>query len=1566
MGTPAPQYSSGKRIALPPITPVERSRRLPVSFAQQRLCFLDQWEGVNQAYYIAFGFHLRGDLDSGVLRRALDRIVARHESLRTTFIIADGDAVQQIGSREHSRFQLAEHDLRGVENAEVECERLMQQEVSAEFDLERGPLIRGCLVRHSKEEHVLLISMHHIVSDGWSIGVWRNELSILYRAFLHEGDDPLPALNIQYADYAVWQRECVASDILPSQTNYWKEALAGIPVLLEIPTDRPRPPRQDYAGGFVRFALDETVTAGLKQLARRHGTTLFMTLLAGWVILLARLSGECDVVVGTPVGNRARAEIERLIGFFVNMLALRLNVTGLLQTGQALALVKEQVLAAQRNQDLPFEQVVEIVRPERSLSHTPLFQVMFAWQKFAAGDLVLPHLKVESLDLEAARRMSKFDLSLVLHDENGTIAGGLEYAHSLFDAVTVERYLGYYRALLQGMIAAETRAVDELPMLGKRERDQILYQWNDGSEDYACNKCVHTLFEEQVERTPDAVALLYQDQQLTYSELNRQANRLAHYLRGLGVKPDTRVGVCLERSPEMVVGFLAIWKAGGAYVPLDPAYPSERLLYMLEDSTPIVLLTEAHLKQRLQPLPATVSTVDVADTLAWSNQPECNLQHGGAGLHPEHLAYVIYTSGSTGQPKGVLIEHGNVARLFAATHAWFQFRESDVWTVFHSYSFDFSVWEIWGALLYGGRLVVVSRDTARSPDEFYKLVCWEKVTILNQTPSAFRAFTAAQANSDETHRLRHVIFGGEALELATLRPWYKQNPGGQTRLVNMYGISETTVHVTYRPLEACDSETPAGCPIGCRIPDLKVYILDRHGEPVPVGVRGELYIGGAGVARGYLNRPELTAERFLPDLYTPEAGARMYKTGDVGRWLAEGNIEFLGRNDAQVKIRGYRIELGEIEARLLDHRHIREAVVEVRGEGAEKRLLAYYTTKRLQAEIAAGELRTYVAGRLPEYMVPAAYIRLDAMPLTANGKLDRQALPEAEADAHASRQYEAPQGEVERAVAAIWAEVLQLERVGRYDSFFELGGHSLLAMRVISRLQKKLQVKIAPTDLFARPELVAFSCVVASASRTAVPLLTRVEPRDQLELSFAQQRLFFLDQLEPGSSAYNVPYAVRLKGILNLHAVRETVGEIVRRHEVLRTTFAQSDAGPVQMIHPHTEFPVGFEDFSCLHAAVREGAMRQRVQQEAERPFDLMHGPVYRVRILQLGADDHVLLMVRHHIVTDGWSEHILLQEFARLYAAFSAGAPSPLQEPVLQYADFAVWQRKWLQGPLLGQQLDYWKTALQSMQGLELPVDSAGSNPTYANRRMPFSLTTGLAQKVRRLSQSEGVTLFMTLTSAFHLLLGWYANQDDVSTGTDVANRNRPEIEGMIGFFVNQLVLRTSLAGDPTFSELLQRVRTATLGAYAHQEIPFEKVVEELSPNRMSDRLPLFNVKLVFQNTPAAELSLPGLQLEQIPVAPLAAKYLLLFTLRESAGTVHGLLECQRDKFEENTIDLLLSLFREILNIAVESPGVRLSAMKERLHTLKELHQRKQRASLQHELKRRLAFTKRKDVSLA
>ncbi|HEY6348111.1 MAG TPA: amino acid adenylation domain-containing protein [Candidatus Angelobacter sp.] len=1511
---------------LPPIISAERNQRIPLSFSQQRLWFLAQIEGGSQAYLSPVGLHFKGQLDRAALQRALDRIVERHEALRTTFTLIDEEPVQRIASVADSRFHLLEYDLRRHPDIRVEHDRLVAQESNAPFDLEAGPLVRGRLIRASEDEYTLVINMHHIVSDAWSNAILFNELSSLYGAFRRGEADPLPELPVQCADYALWERRWMEGEAGRQQGEYWKRILQGAPALLELPTDHARPSRQDYSGESEALVLNQALTTELKELSWRHGTTLYMTLLAGWAVLLSRLSGQQDLVIGAPVAGRERAEIEGLIGFFLNTLTLRVNVSGAPPVAELLKRAREVALGAQQNQTFPFERVVQIVRPERSLGHNPLFQVMLSWQNVPEGTLAFPGLEAR---LEPTPyHPAIFEITLTLQEAGGRIAGEMEYATALFEPATIRRYGEYFRRLLQGLVAGDMQPVDLLPLLSSEERRQLVYGWNDTADDYASNKCIHELFEEQVERTPQAVAVMYEGRKLTYLELNARSNQLAHYLRKQGVSADARVGLCVERSLEMVVGILGILKAGGAYVPLEPSYPQERLQYMISDSHAMVVLTQGALADRLAEMGAPLLRLD-ADQEVLHGCTEENPQRDEVELTPNSLAYVIYTSGSTGKPKGVMNEHAAVVNGLLWARDTYGTSSEDRFLQKTPFSFDVSVWEFLLPLFSGAQLLMARPGGHTDPQYLKTMLDRERITTVHFVPSALQMFLEHGVSAGACGELRRVFSSGEALSYGLQQRFLAALP--HVELHNLYGPTEAAVHVT---AWWCQPGLHEGVvPIGRPIANMRMYVLDNYLQPVPEGVVGELYIGGAGVARGYLNRPELTAERFLKDPFVQDAedagepGARMYRTGDLGRWQADGSIEFLGRNDFQVKMRGYRIELEEIESQLQSYAGVREAAVMAREDvPGEKRLVAYYTIAENRngetgEAVGAEALRTWLAAKLPEYMVPAAYVRMEQMPLTGSGKLNRKALPKPEGSAYAQRGYAAPESDTERALAASWADLLHVERVGRQDNFFALGGHSLLAVRVLARIRQQMGVAVTVSEMFARPVLADLACHLDGAVRAELPPIVRVDRGQQLPLSLAQQRLFFLAQMEEVSKAYHMPMGLRLKGRLDAGTLRRVLDRIVARHESLRTTFTLIDGEPVQRIASPADSRFHLLKHDLRRHLHAQAAYDRLLAEEANTSFDLKAGPLVRGRLISESEDEHTLLVTMHHIASDGWSMGIFCDEVSKLYMAFCQGEEDPLPELPVQYADYAVWERKWLEGEVLTQQGEYWKKVLQGAPPLlDLPTDYVRpEQQDYRGGFQEFVLDEGLTAQLKDLSRRQGTTLYMTVLAGWAALLARLSGQEDLVIGTPVAGRERVEIEGLIGFFVNTLALRVDLNGPPTVTELLKRVREVTLGAQHNQNLPFERVVEIVRPERSLGYNPLFQATLAWQNMPGGVLLLPGVEakpLDSMPYRP--AKFDLTLFLQEKNGAITGGLEYAAALFEPVTVSRYGEYFRRLLQAMV------------------------------------------------
>ena len=1471
----------------------------PLSYGQQQLWLLHQLYPENCAYIDAFAVHIEGSVNHAALRHSLEEIVRRHAILRTVFRNT-GNGVQQFVQAADD-FEIPLIDIADA-NA---LEHALQNAGREPFDLANESGLRVQLLRMEDDEqrHVLLLVMHHIANDGWSLGVLIRELSALYGTYAHNAGPALPELPFQYGDYALWQRQWLTGEVLEELLQYWRTQLNGI-VPLEPATDYPRPAVFSYRGAIEFMELESSMVERLSAFSRAEGVTVFMTLLTSFHVLLARWTRQWDISVGSPVANRNSEEVERLVGLFMNVLVLRAQLSPDQSFREALRLGRKMTLEGYAHQELPFERLVEELVPERDLARNPLFQVLFVLQNAARPELKLGNVSPRAGALDNGT--SKFDLSVLVEENGSGLRVRSEYNIDLFHAESMKRMLRYWQTLLESAIAVPEQSLSELPLMRENEQRQVLVEWNQTQLTYDRNKCLHQLFEEQTLRTPDQMAVLNTERYLTYRELNSQSNQLARYLMKLGVGPETCVGICMERTPEMVVGLLGILKAGGAYVPLDPNYPVERLEYMLADAQAPVLVTQGSVASQTANYQGKVVFLD-RDRELIGRESESGVD---AGVTTQNLAYVIYTSGSTGKPKGVCVAHANVVNFCAAMDLYNGGQTGGRLLSVTSISFDMSIYEVFWTLTRGFQVkladpvMLFSGDTASVLPEF-------EATHLQCTPS----MATMLLNDSKAKRLlapvQHVVLGGEIIPVATIEELRSLTAAV---IFNGYGPTETTVYsAVYRIGEQPDSRIPIGKPVG----NTQLYILDEQGKALPPGVLGELTIGGAGIARGYMGRPELTAERFVPDPFSSVEGSRLYRTGDLARWRNDGELEILGRIDQQVKVLGYRIEPGEIEKLLLEVDGVRRCVVVVREDRAgEKRLVAYIVPEEGK-EISAKELRVYLKERLPDYMVPAAYVSLAELPHTPSGKTDRKALPKPEFDVD-EHEYAGPRNTVEEVICGIWAETLNHKRVGIHDNFFELGGQSLLAMQVISRLRNVFGVELPLRALFETRTVAGLAeriAQMAGMEQAATPLLVRA-PRDgYLPLSFAQQRLWFLDQLEPGNAAYNMPFGFRAVGQLDEEVLRRSVREIVQRHEVLRTSFPSVDGKPVQHIKTDFEPEIEVMDLGSTPEPEREEYIRQIYKEERLMEFDLGSGPLMRVKLLRLTERDHVLLVIRHHIIGDGWSNGIMMREFSQLYTAYVQEQEGALPELRIQYADFAVWQRQWLQGEVLQRQLEYWRQQLLEIDPLELPVDyPRKASENYAAATLEWKLSEELSAALRDLGKQQGFTLFTLLAAGFQLLLARYSGQRDIAVGTPIAGRRWAEIEGVMGFFVNTLVLRANASGRQRVREFLNHVHQITLDAYQHQDVPFEKLVEELHPDRDLSRTPLFQAMLVFENVLPAELELPGLKIFELKTDVDVAKFDLLLKVDDSGPGIRGGLVYRTELFMPSTVTRLLRHFERLL----------------------------------------------------
>jgi amino acid adenylation domain-containing protein len=1507
----------------PRIVPVSRQGELPLSFAQQRLWFIDQLEPGGSAYNMPFAVRLEGELDLPAFAAALSELGRRQESLRTIFPCVLGRPVQVVLPAAPILPAVVDLGTLSRSLAAQESERLTRMEAAGPFDLDRGPLLRVQLLRLSRNEHLALATLHHIIADGWSLGVLFREIAALYEAFRERRPSPLPELPIQYVDFAVWQQAWLQGEVLEEHLGAWWRLLEGLPSQLDLPTDRPRPSRPSYRGGSRKVNLGANLSRDLLTLSRRCGATLFMTLLAGFQALLGRYAGRDDIPVGSPIANRNRWETEGLIGFFVNMLVLRGDLSGPPSFRTLLARTRTVALAGYAHQDLPFEKLVELV-PERDLSTSPLFQVLFVLQNAPPARLLLPDLALEPLTIESAA--AQFSLSLELMESNGILTGTIDYSRDLFDGATIERLMGHWTTWLRAAVAEPDRRISALPLLGSAERHQVVSEWNENGVRPPRNPSIVAMFERRVDLAPHSPALFHVGRRLTYGELDLRANRLAHRLLRLGVGPDVRVAVLTERSPELIVALLGILKAGGTYVPLDVAYPEERLAFMLEDSAAPVLLTQSGLAGRLPGRVRHALFLDLED-LAGESAERPRLD-----IRPNQLAYVIYTSGSTGRPKGGMISHHALTSYTETVLPIYGVQPGDRVLQFCSISFDTSLEEI-SPCLTGGAELVLRTDTMMESMAVFLATCRRWSVTVMALPTPFWHEIVAKLDTDGLSlppSLRLIVLGGERALPERLSSW-RRHAGEHARLINTYGLTESTITSTVGHLDGPSlSELQGEVSLGRVIPDTEIYLLDREGNPAPIGLAGELCVGGGLLARGYQNRPEVTAERFVPHPFSSLPGNRLYRTGDLARVLPNGELVFLGRGDRQVKVRGYRIELEEIEGRLLSHPGVESAVLLLREDRpGDKQIVAYLVFRR-QPGPRPGELRAFIRETLPDYMVPAAFVVLDAVPLTPNGKVDRRRLPAPELPASQESRFEALTP-IEGIVAGIWSDALGLPRVGVGDNFFELGGHSLLATQVLSRLQRAFGIELPLRRLFEVSTLADLALAVEEirwgTSLPAPPLVPA--PREgELPLSFAQQRLWVVDPLAPGSAASTLPFAVRLTGELDLPVFAAALSELVRRQESLRTVFPSLLGRPVQAVLPAAPMCPELIDLSGLPADLAGSEAERLVAEEAERSFDLAHGPLLRLKLLRQFRDEHLVLATLHPIAGDLRSVEILVRELAALYGAFRARRPSPLPEPPVQYADFAVWQRGWLRGEILEGRLEAWRRLLDGMPGpLDLPSDRPRPSRSISRGgSRGLDLGEELSRDLQTLSRRSGATLFITLLTGFQALLGRHAGRDAVAVGSPFANRNLWETEGLIGCFANTLMLRGNLSGQPSFRMLLERTREVTLEAYACQDLPFEKVVEALAPERHLSASPFFDALFVLRNASPTRFALADLLLESVPIESRVVPFSLGLDLEESDRGVAGTIQYSRDLFDGTTIERWMGHLTHWLRAAVAEPDRRIS----------------------------------------
>ncbi len=1505
---------------------VEEAIVFPASYAQRRLWFFDQFEPGSPYYNIPMAVKLKGPFRYDILSKTINEIIKRHEILRTTFASIDGEPVQVIS--EPFELDIPVIEIQGEKENEIENKiyELARIEARKPFNLKELPLIRLTVLRVTDNENVLLLTMHHIISDGWSMGILVNEITTLYRAFYNGEESPLPELEIQYADFSEWQHEYLKGEVLQKQLNYWKEQLGDIPPVLELPTDRPRPNIWTNEGASFTEILQPSYVERIKQIGYKEGATLFMTLIAVFDILLSKYSGQRDITVGTPIANRTLKETEPLIGMFINTLVLRNKIDYDKSFREFLREVKDVNLKAFENQDVPFELIVDELQPDRDMSYSPLFQVMFILQNAPVNATIVPELELSTINVDMGTATS--DITFSLSEGRNGISISVEYNTDLFDESTIRRMVRHYKNIIDEVSSNPEIHIKNIKLLSDEELNTILYEWNSKNLKRPVETGIHQLFEKHASATPQNIAVVDTEKSYTYGELNEKANLIAHELRKYGAGPDKIIGILLDKSVDLMAAVLGVLKSGAAYLPIDPTYPQEKIDYMLEDSGTAIIITESVNTELISG--KNIKSVLIDDPVIKSG--EGIIENLDLKIDDKNLAYMIYTSGSTGKSKGTMIQHESIVNAYLAWEMDYNLlTQARNHLQMASFSFDVFTGDWTRALCSSGKLVLVPRSMLLDAESLYRLMVKEKINIAEFVPAVLRNLIQYVEEKNLKLDFFNALIAGSDVWYVNEYKKIKSFCGEKTRLINSFGLTEATIDSTFFEADELNVADEKLVPIGKPFANMPIYILDDYLNPVPVGVRGELFVGGIGVARGYLNRPDLTAERFIPDPFSSLPGARMYKTGDVARYLPDGNIEFLGRKDYQIKLRGYRIELGEIETAIGKYRNIKDSVVIAREDKpGDKKLVAYIVPEN-KAEIDINDLRNFLLKHIPDYMVPSAIMILDELPLTPNGKVDRKALPQPGEDLFKEAvavDYVAPRNQVEEVIAKIWSDVLHIEVIGIYNNFFLLGGHSLLATQVISRIKKHLGVDVPLRSIFENPTISGLAKAVEKEKLAQrgieLPKIHKIKREGKLPLSFAQQRLWFLEQLEPGTPFYNIPETYKITGDLNIDALQKAINKVIKRHETLRTSFHSDNGIPYVEIEPELEYKLNVIDLTDEDASRKDEKIKEIIREENSKPIALSKPPLFRATLLKVSEDEHVIVLVIHHIISDDWSTKVLMQEISVIYESVVKNMDYPLPELTIQYVDYAAWQREWLSGKVLEEQINYWKNTLKDIPPvLNLPTDRPRpAVQTFNGSYLSFELPEETGELISKISREEGVTAFMILLAAFDTLLSKYSGQEDIVVGTPVANRTQDEVENLIGFFVNTLVLRTDLSGNPSFRELLKRVRETSLGAYAHQDLPFEQVVDIVQPERSLSHSPIFQVMFTLQNTPRRERNLSsGITISSVEAHSGTSKFDLTMFMVGEDKHFGGALEFNTDLFDESTIERMINHFQKILFDMLSNP---------------------------------------------
>ncbi len=1499
------QTSLGSDAVLPNIELYEKPERIPLSYSQERLWFIDKLQG-SLAFHLPAVFRIHGPLNQEILTKTFQTIIQRHETFRTAFLENDGEPYQHVLPWQDWKLQT--HDASTFVNNALLLKENIQNCISKPFNLSVDYMIRVDLMVVNSDDHLVVITVHHIASDAWSLAQMVTEIVEIYKSQQENRPAILPELKVQYSDYSIWQRNTIQGELLKRKLAYWKNQLQDLEVL-PLPTDFPRPAIQSNKGSKLSFTIDKQLLRKLNELSRKQGGTLFMTLLASFKILLHRYTGQSDICVGTSVAGRHHKEIENLMGFFVNLIALRSEINPFDTFTEVLTKTKQTTLAAYEHQDVPFEKVVDSVVKVRDMGHSPVFQVLMVLlntpeaPKIDLNDLTLTRISSEHAD-------SKYDISLIMNEGDQGISISLEYRTDLFKEQTMRRLSGHFQSLLYSVVHNPSEKIGKLSMLSKSEENQILNEFNHSAGSLTEYKTINELFEEQVKLNPDGIALNYEGETLTYTELENRSNLLATHLQNQGVMDGEYIAIAINRSAEMMVGILGILKAGGAYVPLDLDYPEARLRYMLEDTNCRFLLSNSSSLLRLR-LPESVKVLNLNE-IDYTTE-SLNIKNKKFSPTPDSLAYVIYTSGSTGQPKGVQISHANVVSLVKGV-SYVSFNPDDKLLSTGSASFDATTFEYWGILLNGGTLVLCDENKLLENSQLKQIISTYEINKIWFTSGWFNQLLDADISLFKG--LQTILVGGEKLSEIHISRFKSTYP--EITLINGYGPTEnTTFSLTYQIDKV---QTGKSIPIGRPLTNRSALILDSFNQLQPIGVVGEIFLGGSGLSKGYLNNAELNREKFVLNPFPEIAGEKLYKTGDLGRWLEDGIVEFAGRTDEQVKIRGFRIELGEIESVLLGNKGVKNAVVIVKTDtNGTKRVVAYVVA---EGKFDRNLLFEYLKITLPEYMIPSFIVEMKVLPLTPNGKVDRRALPEPEIKTEIEGIFAEPQTKTEKELTLIWKELLDLESIGINDNFFESGGDSLLAIRVISAIRKQIGAEIPISLLFEFQTIHELSKKIDDSvdPKTQVEVTASIPRPEKIPLAYSQERLWFIHNLQ-GSVQYHIPSIFKLKGNLNIPALEIAFYSLVNRHEVLRTVFQEDQGIPYQSLLNANHWKLG--RINEKGETYSEDYNQKLTRELVRKPFDLTKDYMLRADLIYLANNEFILVVNIHHIATDGWSRSIMVKELVEFYNASAENREPQLQPLEIQFADFAIWQKTYFQDEILTQKMNYWVENLKGVSPLELPLDNP--RPAVQSNRgavCRFRLDKQVTSELNALSKKQGTTLYMTLLSVFKVLLHKYSGQDDICVGSPIAGRQQKELENLIGFFVGTLAMRTQIDAQKTFVELLSEVRSTTLKAFENQEVPFEKIVETVAKDRDLSRSPIFQVMFVLQNTPdVPAIYLGDVELKGSEVQYESSLFDMLLSMVEGAESIGGHWEYNADLFEKSTVERLILNFTVLLKSVLNNP---------------------------------------------